>query len=519
MSDRKPPFNTAVAFDAQHSLHDPPLRTTRKLFSVDKFLDMFAALEPSYGNLPYFRDACAHFADHSPEDLKELQQQFLEKTNHDQFATMYPAFIGRAEMDMRAHEAGIAMRAGVHFARDVVAGRGAAPQFRKYLVENAPNDVAYLDSLLTTSLFNYARDASAEDAARYATRVAYYPLYAECGTDFMVGADGWRFAELQFSYQSYPHHLTGLHKAAQSLFPELMAGSTPATYPIRRLAALEEFIADIATRTNRRNVRRVVLDAWTATRHPMRNYTGLARDLRASYLLFDDFADGPNALRYTDHAAGDAPLFLFNQPLMYFLEPTPLFAPILHERLEVYDNTRLTGLVEDYLSGKVHPTNSPVTDLLNDKALYRLLLHLARFYLGQELTTPISMPHPLWSLSDPLQPDEPILAMLRANKDRYVICHRYLEAGGGVRIGRDMTQAEWDAFTLTYVRAKPYLFIYRAYYPMDPDTSLRIYACGNFRSSGDTIETSDGMLGRVNPGGSLLQKSYFFLCAVKDSAL
>jgi uncharacterized circularly permuted ATP-grasp superfamily protein len=205
---------------------------------------------------------------------------------------------------------------------------------------------------------------------------------------------------------------------------------------------------------------------------------------------------------------------MFNQTLSWFFEKNKFFEPIQNERLEVYETISLPGAWQDYLNHKLFLANPPVIDVLNDKAIYGFLPALAEFYFGFKSDIDVSHPVPVWSAADPLQIDAIILDYLLKNKDACVLCHRYLEAGDGIRVGYGTSQEDWVAFIERYVREKPYLFIYRDFFKMDPDTTFRLYASGNlaFTDAPASVETSDALLGRLNHSGSLLQQSHFFVC-------
>jgi hypothetical protein len=416
-------------------------------------------------------------------------------------------------MEKMKSQTELVFHAAILFAKDIAAGGGKTDLFRNHLSKKWSFEVECFDSVIATSLYNYGRFAEKEQAAKYAARASDPNLYAECGIDLMYGEQGWLLAELQFSYQSYPQNLQTLFRGVKKACPELMEASKESTYPQRRAEQIEAFIHSIS---NENEARRLVVDAWTAIKHPTRNYKELANQISADYFLFDDFSKYEKEPKYKDLVKDADKVFIFNQALLYFLDPVPFFEPILHERLEEYDSLELTGLFEDYISGKTHLANSPIIDLLNDKAIYRLLPYLVDFYFDKKLEIPVSTPHPLWSLASPLSGNDAILTKLMEHKNDWVICHRYLEAGDGIRVGRYSSDDEWRDFIENYVKEKPYLYVGREYFPMNPDTSFRIFCSGLFRDKEASIETSDELLGRINPRGSLTERSHFFLCQPVD---
>lgn len=510
------PFFAQKNYDAERNLHWPGFKTAHELYTLSKFTEFFAKKAEAYERIPFFKKTVENFAFYSQEQLHDFQNKYLDIINHDQFASIYTAFMPRSGMDELRETGKQFFQAGCRFAQELAAGKGRHAAFETWLSREHPEMLEPFRQAVNTSLLNYARY---DTDGRYGILAAEAPLYAECGIDFMYDGSQFRFAELQFSYQSYPHNLDTLYAGLKKLFPVLMIGTAQSTYTDRRLAQLSKAVNNIAAfrGLDADSIRKVVLDAWTATRHPTRNYKALARSMGADYWLFDEFDDrlAHGQMRsYENLTRHDKALFMFNQPLAWFFEPHPFFAPIQNEKLEVYPHIGLPGAWEDYLERKLFLANPPVIDLLNDKAIYEFLPLLAEFYTGFKSAIEVSHPAAVWDETDPLKMDQAMYKRLIEKKDECVLCHRYLEAGDGIRIGKNTSVDEWAAFIERYVAEKPYLFVCRDFFKMDPDITFRLYASGNleFNGGGASVETSDALLGRLNHSGSLLEQSHFFVC-------
>jgi len=503
----KPMFNKAIYFNPLKNLHWKGFKTGRDFASLDYLIDDLANLHPNYQNIPFFRNAYKQLSQLPAENLKKLQKEFLDAINHDYHATILPSFIPEQEMSKLKAQAELIFQAAVLFAKDLAIHEGRVEEVRNFFAEKYISELETFDKVMDTSLYNYANYATKSEAKRYANRATDPLLYSECGIDFMYGEKGWTFAELQFSYQSYPQNLESLFCGLKKVIPRLMSSSFESSYPKRRTALIKRFIQKIS---KDQKALPLVIDAWTETEHPTRNYTELASQIAAQYLLFDDFTKDKKGLKYSEITKDAKKIFIFNQALLYFLEPNYFFEPILHERLEEYDFLELRGIYDDYMSGKAYLANPPIIDILNDKAIYCLLPYLVEYYLDQKLDIAVSNPIPIWD--SPLLCNSAIIEDLLNHKDKWVLCHRYLEGGDGVRVGLYLEQNAWKEFIETYVREKPYLFICRKYFPMNPDTSFRIYCSGLLEDKDMIVESSNELLGRINPTGLLIEKSHFFLC-------
>lgn len=221
---------------------------------------------------------------------------------------------------------------------------------------------------------------------------------------------------------------------------------------------------------------KIVIDAWAFLKNDGANLRPTAEEFNAEYIVFDDVTRKQN--QYEQANRGKR-LCVFNQPPLNLLDPdNEIFAVVNAEKLEWYDELGWEGMVDSYLKGLIFMANAPMSDIINDKGLYSAVPALAKILYGVDMTLPVVDATPCWDLDDPRKPNETTIAMLKANKDTLVLAHRYLEGGMGIRVGHTVTREEWESFIDTFVVDRPYLYVVRTYFPMDPDMSLRWLSCG-----------------------------------------
>jgi hypothetical protein len=500
-------FNKKKYFNPQKNLHWQSFFTTNRLYSIEKYANELAELQPSYRNHEMFDRSVNFFETITDKERTEAQKRYFDLINHDQTATIFAAFEARQKVDLIRESSKIALTAMLSLVKENAISLGQPESFLGFLKKERPHSWQEAQSILETSLYNYSYFSKNTSLAHLA---ATAPLYAECGVDIMQSASGYHLAEFQFSYQTYPHTLDILYSASKRLFPNIFEAIPSGTYTSRRINLLHKFFESVAayTSTAPDDINYCVIDAWAMSKHPMRNYKVLAQQLKASYFLFDDFYEEGKS--YLTDISSKKITCLFNQPLAYFMDRHRLFTPILHERIEEYRHLHLEQLTEDYLNKNLFLTTPPLLDILNDKAIYALIPLATKYYTEAEYIMPISTPSILWDIQNPLLVDKSRIAALLADKDQYVICHRYLEAGDGVRIGKYMEDDEWRNFIETYVIEKPYLFIVREYIPMNPDISLRCFCSSLLYEGKHLFESSDTLLGRIAFDRSVAESSYFF---------
>ncbi|MBX9939251.1 MAG: circularly permuted type 2 ATP-grasp protein [Candidatus Obscuribacterales bacterium] len=227
------------------------------------------------------------------------------------------------------------------------------------------------------------------------------------------------------------------------------------------------------------------------------------------YTLFDDFKKEQNL---TERKYRGSNIFVFNQPSLHLLDPDEaVFQPINSEKLETYPELAWHGLARKVCDGSAYFLNSPVTDLINDKALYSFLPDLAVLLYGKAPALPVVDAVQAWSVDDPSAPDRQMLEFVRANQADFVITHRYLEGGLGIRVGAKETEAEWSSFLDTFVADRPYLYVYRKYFKMEPDVALRllISSLGSDAQLGSEPEMAltDTVYGRFSPDGHITSET------------
>jgi uncharacterized circularly permuted ATP-grasp superfamily protein len=104
------------------------------------------------------------------------------------------------------------------------------------------------------------------------------------------------------------------------------------------------------------------------------------------------------------------------------------------------------GLMEAYRAGNVTITNAPGAGVADDKAVYRYVPQMVRFYLGEE---PILENVPTWDCSDPAQ-----LSHVLSNLADLVVKECAGSGGYGMLVGPKATAAEREAFAAK-LRAHP----------------------------------------------------------------
>jgi hypothetical protein len=288
-------------------------------------------------------------------------------------------------------------------------------------------------------------------------------------------------AEFQARYSTpYPHLLTDMDSAYKAALPEMFTRYKlqSETFAERRnrmlLDCMERF-----TSSGEGDASRIVLDAWAYLENRGANLIRTSQQLDADFVLFDDLQRVQNV---HEKAYRNKRLAIFNQPPLNLIDPSDeLFERVNAEGLESYEELGWPGLLDRYLAGEVFMANNPMSDIVNDKAIYAVLPELARIFFGENIELPIVDSMPCWSLDDHRKPNKQTLSEAKANRDQYVIAHRYLEGGMGIRVGPVTSSEEWDSFIDTFVEDRPYLYVIRSYFPMDPDMSLRILASASMQ--------------------------------------
>ena len=182
---------------------------------------------------------------------------------------------------------------------------------------------------------------------------------------------------------------------------------------------------------------------------------------------------------------------IFNQPPLNLIDPSDkLFEMVNSEKLESYDELCWSDLLERYLDNQVFIANSPLSDIINDRAHYtRCCLQLCKMFFDEDIVLPIVESMPCWDLNDSKKTNEQVLKLAREKKDDYVLAHRYLEGGMGFRVGHVTSKDEWESFIDTFVVDRPYLYVLRSRFEMDPDMSVRVLSAMSMPQLTSSVES------------------------------
>ncbi len=434
--------------------------------------------------VPFCVESYKHLRKIDAEKRLYLQEQLLEMTEHSVMASIYMGVMRNREHQWLQEQLRRCMRTVLRLvqitAQDDINGEELSSLFARMTPENA----RYFRSMLESSLYYYANGK----VRKPFEKVLKQPLYLECGIDILASGLQFMLAEFQVRYATpYPHLLADLSSAYKKLMPEMFSrfGLQDETFASRRVTMLESCIERFATLADD-SPKRLVLDAWAYLQNSGANWKGLVPQLQADYVLFDELNKSQNL---HEKAFRNKRLAIFNHPPLNLLDPSDeLFERLNAEMLETYDELAWSGLLDRYMQGQVFMANSPLADLLNDKALYAVLPELCQIFCDQSLDLAVGQSMPCWSLDDYNQPNLETLELARNNKDDYVIAHRYLEGGMGIRVGHVTSSDEWLDFIETFVVDRPYLYVIRDRFPMDPDMSFRALACMNLPKITDGLE-------------------------------
>jgi hypothetical protein len=479
-----------------------------KKVSLDNYVEKLLLPLALYKQMPLCHESVADFLQRPQSERVELQKAFFKELDDSALMTPYCGFIAKTKLDALRSDLEIYSRCMLYLARLAAHGGAFTIEQDKYLKALKPERLAALKSALATSKLNYAE---CPDGQRLFAHIDRQPLYAEMGIDIMSSGDNLVLAEFQVRYTSpYPHLLAKFFDAYKRLVPDLFERFKPQRerFADRRALFIEtayEHMSSIMDGAPER----LLIDAWAYLENYGANWKALADSANMTYTLFDDFKKEQNL---TERKYRRSNIFVFNQPSLHLLDPDEaVFQPINSEKLETYPELAWPGLARKVCDGSAYFLNSPVTDLINDKALYSFLPDLAALLYGKEPTLPVIEAVPAWSLADPAAPDRDMLEVVRANQADYVITHRYLEGGLGIRVGAKETEEEWSSFLDTFVADRPYLYVYRKYFKMEPDVALRLLVSSLGQdaqlSSEPEMTFTDTVYGRFSPDGHITSET------------
>ncbi len=470
----------------------------KKRISLSGWSEEFSRPSPLFESLPYCKQSYNFLSGLSKEKRLAIQNQLFDRTAHSVPVAAYMGVIKSEETAFIRKQLELCLHTIIRLMQIASCDRIEGKVMTELFAALPELSATELRSALESSLYFYANGKLQKPFKN----VLIDPLYLELGIDILCNRSELCLAEFQVRYSTpYPHLLQDMSEAYAGAFPVLFErfGLKKEGFSQRRKALLEKALETFSARAKEKP-EKLLLDAWAYLENAGANLKPTASELGMEYLLFDDLLKDQNIY---ERAYRNKRLVIFNQAPLNLLDPQDLlFGRVNVEKFENYDELAWLGLLERYLRGQVFLSNSPMSDLLNDKALYSTLPALSKLFFDRELELEIVKAKACWSCEDFARPDNHVLSSARKNKDKSVIAHRYLEGGLGILVGPATSQEEWESFIDTFVSDRPYLYVVRDYFEMDPDFSMRqlaaVYA-PEFLSPAGEFETefSDSIYGRV----------------------
>ena len=441
----------------------------RKKVSLSGWNNGFAFPSRIFEKIPYCIESYDVLREMDTDDRVAIQKDLFERTSHSVMSTAYLGMIRAQDHTYMLEQLKLCLQTMLRLmqilAADDIDGRELTKIFESLPAESSRQ----LRTALSSSLYFYCNGKLRKPFEK----ILKDPLYLELGIDVLSNQHDLRLAEFQVRYATpYPHLIKDMSDAYAAIFPQLFKkfNLQEETFQARRKKLLEKTFEAFCARSAD-PVSKMVIDAWAYLENSGANLKPTAKELDMEYVLFDDLARGQNIY---ERANRNKRLFIFNQAPLNLLDPQDdLFHRVNVEKLENYDELAWVGLLEKYLKGEAFFANSPVADILNDKAIYPAIPDLCKLFFDREIVLPIVSAMPCWSDEDHTKINEKTLEWARANKDQAVIAHRYLEGGLGIIVGPVTSKDEWESFIDTFVSDRPYLYVIRDYFAMDPDFSLR----------------------------------------------
>lgn len=472
--------------------------SAKKRISLFGWTDGFAFPSRFYERVPYCIESYSHFRAIDSDHRLALQQQLLEQNEHSVMSAIYAGVMKHEEMQELKTQLNVALKTIVKLMQLTTKDNLDGEEMTQ-LCNALPADVArYLRTALQTSLYYYANGSK----RKVFEKILQQPLYFECGIDVLTSGLNKMLAEFQVRYSTpYPHLLDYMSASYANVVPWLFDKFSlkHETFSTRRREMLNECMDRFAA-LGPDVPAKVVVDAWAYLNNSGANLHPTSEEFNADYLVFDEMNRKQNPY---EKAYRGKRISMFNQPPLNLMDPdNELFDTVNSEKLEWYDELGWEGMLDAYLNGQIFIANAPSSDIVNDKALYSVVPAVAKALYGIDMTLPVVDAIPCWDIEDSRKPDEKVLAELKANKNKSVLAHRYLEGGMGIRVGHSVSQEEWESFIDTFVVDRPYLYVVRSYFAMDPDMSLRLLACCSLPdyltdSSQTKVELSDTAYGRL----------------------
>lgn len=469
-----------------------------------------ARIAPRTSRARPFQAISAYLRNLTDEQRLELQHRTLDQSGHEWPATIMVGMLGADDAQWIRHEVLQAYTAFLRLVR--LAGL-------KNGIDNEGKSIAgFLDHLeleggrLRAEFLSCMR-TSALNFSGLGSRLPEHaifesmPMLAECGADLMFGPDGPMFAEFNSVVGSYPHAEYRLKQAYRDVLQDFLQQHPlmDCSFRENRLRMIERAVSAFRGECPPERFRKIVVEAWSSQAHIGLNHRDVAERIDADYRLFDDQHKAEN--RYRAIAETADRLFVYNAVQLSLLEAdAPYFTSFTRHGFESYPEIGWTGALGDYFSGKTMFSTSPLAELGDDKALFKFLPALSRYFLGREMRLPVNACRPMWQLDAPSRPCAAAVSDALQHPDRYVIAHRYLSGGRGIFIGRSIDPARWKELIEVHVAAKPDCFVLREFFEMDPVYSLRLHLCA-FAPAGrdasiDLLASTD-FHGRISNGSSV----------------
>ncbi|MBX9690487.1 MAG: circularly permuted type 2 ATP-grasp protein [Candidatus Obscuribacterales bacterium] len=494
----------------------------KKRVSLNGWLNGFSFPSRLFERVPFCIESYDVLREKDTDERLAIQSDLFERTNHSVMATQFMGIIRSKENKWLREQISLCLKTMIKLMQIVSVDDIDGPALKQLLDVLPAKTAEYLRSSLESSLYFYANGKVKKPFAR----VEEQALYIELGVDILASGLNFMMAEFQVRYATpYAHLIDDMSAAYQAIFPGLFKkfGLKAETFSTRRRDIFNA-CAESFTAMSGEPVARVLVDAWAYENNSGANLKRTAEQLGMDYVLFDELSKTQNLIERTYR---NKRLCIFNQAPLNLLDPSDLlFQRVNAEQLENYDELSWTGLLQRYLDGQVFMANSPMTDLLNDKALYAAIPDLARHFFGETLELSISEDMACWSPSDYHQVHEANLNWAKNNKNKAVIAHRYLEGGLGIRVGPATSAEEWESFIETFVCDRPYLYVVRKYFPMDPDFSLRLIASSSLKNLSEDLsnfkaEYTDTIFARLTTQSPLSAENHrsFLIFQADDSKI
>jgi len=446
--------------------------TERKRISLAGWTEGFSMPARFLEKVPYCIESYEFLREMDFDKRIESQRYMLDSTDHSVMGSIYMGVMRPREMEWLQDQLTKCLKTALRLIQITTTDGINGIELTRVLKELPAETSNYLRSALETSLYFYANGTHSQPFKN----ILEQPFYMETGIDILTNGLQFMLAEFQVRYATpYPHLLEEMNDAYRTVVPELFEKFhiKPETFAQRRLQLMSDCMDQFSSQAAE-PAERLILDAWAYLNNRGASWMSLVPQLKSEYVLFDDLLKSGN-----EHEKNyrNKRLAIFNQPPLNLVDPDDsLFANVNSEKLETYDELCWVGLLERYLNNQVFIANSPLSDLINDKALYTVWPELSRTFFGEEIVLPIVQSLPCWDIDDHKKPHAANLERARNEKDDFVIAHRYLEGGMGIRVGHVTSAEEWDDFIDTFVLDRPYLYVLRERFEMDPDMSVRVLA-------------------------------------------